>query len=252
MHLFAVLLCSFASISWAASGPQASDRILIKQILGSESVKVIKKKVEKKLKAGEELALGDEIITEAKQIAVLQGYDGSQWKVAPNSSLKLEKLNPDKNNYSYWVFQMAKGSLWGKVQPAADKEGYRLKLKTKNAAMGIRGTEYLVADNELQAELDVLEGKVWWGTSDNFEPGTFTEVKAGEHAEIKGKERSAPVPTKEKGNALLELYHLFWDEKEHQAEETGTTPRSCRDKGMGWRMKDGKPECFVQTKDDVD
>ena len=236
------------NIAWAL--PSTSDRISIDNVVGPSAVKIIRRTGKEEQKSvGDELFLGDTIETTAKQIVSLQSYDGSVWKIAPETSIKLESRQPESNNFSYWIFSMVKGSLWGKVNPGSDKESYKVKIKTKTAAIGIRGTEYLMQGNDAEAEVDVLEGKVWWGPSEKFEPGSFIEVKAGEHAELRNKTISKPIPTIQKGQDLLRKYRLALDEdrKTANGEVQGVSSiEDCHHRGMGWKNKNGSRlgECY--------
>lgn len=243
----------FAFLAFAA--PTASDRIQIKEVFGAKEVRVLINNKENIRYVGDELFLGNVIETKPKQIVLLESFDKSQWKVAPETTLKLEKRLAEKKTLSYWVFGLVKGYLWGKVTPNTDKEGYRLKIKTKSAAIGIRGTEYLLAGND-NSELDVLEGTVWWGKSENFEPNSYVEVKAGEHAEMVNGEIVKPAATTLKGDDLLLKYRLVLskDDLDKAEKENERSPEDCRAMGQGWKSKAGtnRGECYRASPKDAE
>lgn len=238
MKLLILLLVSSLP-AWA--GPDFSDRLQLEKVYGPKEVKVVRAvgKKEATLSQGDAVFVGDEIHTAAGQIVELSAWDKSAWKVAPNSRLKLESRKPDKKTLFYWTMNLVKGGMWGKVEKeAADKNGFRLKVKTKFASMGIRGTEYLVSGDEKLSSLDVLEGVVWWGKSAEFEPGSYKEVKAGQHAEMgpDGKvtlhSSQGDVPT------LAKRYGVVPGETQEPAREPQSID-SCKAQGKGWKAVSG-------------
>lgn len=237
-----------------AAPPSASDRLALKEILGSPDVKVLRQgKTERSetVQRGAELFVGDVVETAARQVLTLEAFDGSLWKVAPGSSLKIEARVPQKKDFFHWTFAMEKGAMWGKVEPRKDADGFRLKVKTRNAAMGVRGTEYLIETKEGFTGLDVIEGTVWFGNSSGFQKGTYVEVKAGEHAEIGPDGHPKPAtPTTLKGSALPEKYGLGAPAPEKEGSRKPVTPEDCRAQGKGWQSKDGSSthgECVNNT-----
>lgn len=243
----------FCLIAYAA--PASSDRVQIKEVFGAREVKVLLNNKEKTLFVGDELFLGNTVETKAKQIVVLEGFDRSQWKVAPETTLKLEKRLSEKKTISYWVFNLVKGNLFGQVTPQPDKDGFRQKVITKNAALGIRGTKYLLSSDQ-NSELDVLEGSVWWGTSPEFEANSYVEVKAGEHSEVQNKEVKKPVPSSLNGDDLLNKYHFVLSQAdiEETAKANVKSPNDCRVHAQGWKSKDGtnRGECFRASPKDLE
>ncbi len=234
--------------SWAINGnsaPSSSDRVEILEVSGPRELKVIRGAGarEQLLKEGEMLFVGDELFTAKDQIASLIAYDGTKWKIAPSTRLKLEARKPEKQNFFYWVLQITSGSMWGKVPKGADgKDAFRLKVHTKSAALGIRGTEYLIRGGDELSNVDVLEGTVWWGTSLGFDVGTYKTVTAGQHAEV-GADRKitvgASIPDK---TALLVTYGLLPSagiEGETENGKKSGSSEECLARGKGWKSNDG-------------
>src|SRR4051812_24827790 len=123
MHIVALLFPILLQASLT------SDRIEITEVVGPPKVVVVRgKKTEESVGKGAEIFVGDEIRSAAKQIVSLRAYDGSQWKVAPETNLKIEKRVPEDKSLFYWVFGIIRGSLWGKVSPQEKKDAFRLKV----------------------------------------------------------------------------------------------------------------------------
>ncbi len=243
---FFILLCSLSLSAMAA--PEISNRIQLEKVHGPREVSVIRAVGNKAetVGAGSVLFVGDTVVTSAGQIVELSAYDGSAWKIAPRTRLKLEARTPDKKSLSYWTFQLVTGSMWGQVpkDPSAG-DSFRLKVKTKSAAMGIRGTEYLLGGDEKLSTLDVLEGTVWWGKSAEFAEGTYKEVHAGEHAEM-GTGGEIQVRSSASDKSTLAKHYGLGPSQAETDPKASATREECFSKGMGWRSRDGLPlgECY--------
>lgn len=239
------LFLIFATAS-AFAAPEASDRIQITKVSGPQEVKVIRGAGAKEeiLGEGGNLFMGDEVQTAKQQIVALSAFDGTQWKIAPNTRLKLEARKPQKSNFFFWVLQIAQGSMWGEVPKSGDplKEGeFRLKVHTKTAALGIRGTEYLTESDGNRSSLDVLEGMVLFGPSLDFGPGSYQEVKAGQHAEIGPDGKITVEPSKGDAAALVARYRLAANASGDSSVVVSNTgsPEECRIRGKGWKSSNG-------------
>ncbi len=249
MSLLAVLFTSLLLLPLTSlAAPEISNRILLEKVHGPKDVSVIRAAGNKSetLGVGDALFEGDTIITAVGQIVELSAYDHSTWKIAPKTRLKLESRKPEKKTLFYWTFQLVAGSMWGevpKVQGGGDS--FRLKVKTKTAALGIRGTEYLLGGDEKLSTLDVLEGTVWWGKNAEFAEGTYKEVHAGEHAEM-GLDGKIQV-NKSTGDksALAKQYGLVPEDNKTTSKPSATRDE-CMQKGKGWRSINGSSlgECF--------
>ena len=91
-----------------------SNQIRIVEVAGAvKEVKVIRAvgKKEAPLRSGEILFVGDEVQVAPRQVVVLQAYDGSQWKLAPETQFRIESRKPDPKTFAYWTFQLTKGSM---------------------------------------------------------------------------------------------------------------------------------------------
>lgn len=242
--LSAILLLAATAASFAGR-PELSDRLQLERVHGPKEVKVIRAAGAREtfLTQGDALFVGDEIRTTAGQVVEISAWDKSAWKVAPLSSLKLESRKPDQNSGSYWVMDLVKGGMWGKVakENSGQKEGYKLKVKTKHATMGVRGTEYLVGGDQKLSTLDVLEGTVWWGKDPAFAAGTYREVKAGQHAEM-GPDGKVNLHSSEGDVPTLAKRYGVVPEEEGGGAAARPAPVSkqvCTEKGKGWKSIDG-------------
>lgn len=239
MLIVSILLCH----GLALAAPDTSDRLEINDVVGPPTVKVIRAgraAKEENVRKGEILFVGDQVEVAPRQIVGLAAYDRSLWKLAPGTRFKVEARKPDRQNFSYWSFRVITGAMWGKVTKIENgKDGFRLKVHTPSAAMGVRGTEYLMNGSGV----DVLEGKVWWGKSAGFEPGSYREVTAGQHAEISAGGEIRVTPSQGDKGKLVKDYGLVVEDDQAQP----TAPHSaqqCAELGLGWRSGAHGGECF--------
>ncbi|MGZ3653631.1 MAG: FecR domain-containing protein [Bdellovibrionota bacterium] len=229
----------------AIAAPALSDRIQISEVVGPKDVKVVRAVGGKEvtLHNGEDLFVGDTLSVAPKQIVGITAYDGSQWKLAPGTVFKAEARKADKATQSFWAFQLIKGSMWGKVKKEAEpKDGFRLKVRTKTAALGIRGTEYLLEGDDTRSGMDVLEGTVWWGNDPAFAPGTYQEITAGHHGEVGVDGKVVVSDTKEDVPALKKKYGLTISADAQSGAAAAGTTAQCLALGKGWKSKDGSSQ----------
>lgn len=238
------MLLAFATTAWA--GPDFSDRLQLEKVYGPKEVKVVRAAGAREtyVGQGDAVFVGDEIHTAAGQIVELSAWDKSAWKIAPLSRLRLESRKPDKKSLFYWTMDLVRGNMWGKVtkEGSSDKDAFRLKVKTRFATMGVRGTEYLVGGDEKLSTLDVLEGAVWWGKDPAFAAGTYKEVRAGQHAEMGADGKVTLHSSEGDVPALAKRYGVVPGENGADApsvKEPPATKELCKAKGRGWKATDG-------------
>jgi ferric-dicitrate binding protein FerR (iron transport regulator) len=192
----------------------SSDAIEIHEIFGDPQIKLIKAISRREIKAnvGDFLLPGDEIETGVKQIVALTAADGSKWKIAPNTRFKIQ--DKSKIDGSPRLLSLIRGSMWGQAVGDEKRDGFKLKIQLKGAALGVRGTEYLIETRDEFSAVDVLKGEVLWGKDVSFRKGSYVIVKAGNRAELaipfKGKRPKRTV--KSKSTEIL-LRHYGLDEK---------------------------------------
>jgi ferric-dicitrate binding protein FerR (iron transport regulator) len=190
----------------------ASDAIEIVEIFGDPQVTLIKSISRREISVSLKHALlpGDEIETKERQVVTLAAADGSKWKIAPKTRLKIQEKS--KSLGMPRLLSLIRGSMWGLAEGEPGKDGYKLKIQLKTASMGVRGTEYLIETTDEFSALDVLKGQVVWGRDLQLRPGSTVTVKAGQRAELrkngKGKRPGKPIKSKRSIAEMLEHYGL--------------------------------------------
>ena len=236
--------------------PSSSDKVLILKIKGAETVPVMKsfpkvKGVEEKLYSGDELVVGDEIRVPANVVVQLRQWDGSNYFLSPGSQFKIDARLPDKQNFASWTFSLARGAVRGQVESDPGKETMKVRIKTPIAAMGVRGTDFLVTyapDNPMRVYM--RKGEVALGRSEKFEPGTFIPVKEKMVAEAMPDVKQRIAPAQEVANAFNEAMKNSGIPEAMDDIPEGKLPQSitqCLHKSMGWREVQGMGplgECF--------
>lgn len=99
---------------------------------------------------------GAKVLTQDKSFVKLLFTDKSQMNLGPKSEMVIEKFPKKKAG----IISLMKGSLRSKVTKnylnKGDEKKSKLFVKTKSAAMGVRGTDFEVTPNSL----DVISGEV--------------------------------------------------------------------------------------------
>lgn len=117
---------------------------------------------EKKLRKQDWLNEGVKIVTGARSFARIGLLDKSQVNIGPNSALIIAKTGVNKKS----VINLMRGMLRTKVTKDPNKKNQRAKskfyIRTKTAAMAVRGTDFQVIFNEQNNVTNLLtfEGEV--------------------------------------------------------------------------------------------
>jgi hypothetical protein len=153
----------------------------IEAIGGSETVAVKREGKEIKLKKGDELKVGDEVITGKSNAVDLRFPDKTLIRVGANSQYKLEE---DSNKLIHRFFS---GIIRVLVPPKKDGSGVQFRMSTPEGTIGVRGTEFVVIRSLDQTTLKGLEGEVLFGKADqNFgDLESFILVKKGYESSVK-------------------------------------------------------------------
>lgn len=239
----------------ASLKPAASNRMRISLIQGASEVAFVsyrKPGVEQKAQLGDELFVGDEVRTGARMRLDLLQYDGSLLRLGPNTNIKLEARVPQKTQQATWVVGLTKGAIHGVIEKATQGSDPKLKVKTKIAAMAVRGTDFIFthAENDSSSKIYVLEGLTWFGRDPEFVEGSYKEVKTREWGEITSEKKSGlpdsgPLP--HDGKPFLQDLEL--NDLGPATKAPGETAEDCRRRGKGWRQIPGSPKglCFEDT-----
>ncbi len=149
-----LLLPLFSAGSSAWAEPVAK----IEAVFGEGAVQVRTTKGTANAAVGRELAVGDRIVTGAKNSAVLRYQDGTKLDIARETDFKLE----DSEKGTQWN-RLKLGEVHASVtkQTGGALKKPRFVIRTKSMTMGVRGTEFVLgADSSGVAQLHTLEGAV--------------------------------------------------------------------------------------------
>ncbi len=132
------------------------------------------------LKKGDWIKEGTLLTSGEKSFVKLFFRDQSQITLGPSSEMKVDSF-PEKES---GIISLVKGQMRSKVsknyRDKADKKKSKLFVKTRSAAMGVRGTDFAVeySPRDDRTQLEVLSGEVVIGTlgaSDSILSAQFLE-----------------------------------------------------------------------------
>jgi hypothetical protein len=103
---------------------------------------------------------GDQLETAEDSWVDLRFCDGGVTRIGENSSYEF-LLPEEEADWVQWSFSLLRGSLRALIQ--GDQDEIKFRLKTPTAAMGVRGTEFLVDVTDEESQVYTLEGSVLWG-----------------------------------------------------------------------------------------
>lgn len=163
MRLFLPLtvLALFTSTAFAAPKKVA----VVKLLRGSVSALTLGKTTP--LKMEDWVEDGSVVKTEDKSFVKLVFLDKSQMNIGPNSEMKIEKFNGKDSG----VIDLVKGKIRSQVTKdylqIQDKDKSKLFIKTKNAVMGVRGTDFMISTNGTNTSTVLFEGEVVFNNISN-------------------------------------------------------------------------------------
>ncbi len=112
------------------------------------------------LGSGDNLAAGDVVRTGAQSSTTLRFVDGARVLVRPDSELKVERLAQSRAGTST-TLRLQHGSADSLVPPARGASApSRYEMRTPQANLGVRGTEFRTAAESGATRIEVLEGRV--------------------------------------------------------------------------------------------
>lgn len=190
----------------------ASDQGAAKAIIVRGDVKAMIDGKVVPVKRGEWLPEGAQVRTKAKSFTKLLFKDKSTMNVGPESQMKIDAF-PEKEA---GIITLVKGTIRSKVtknyMKMDDKEKSKLFIKTKTAAMGVRGTDFQVAFNpvNLNTSLITFEGAVAMAKIAESMGGGFNQgnleaavsgpnavmVKRGQFSAANGNAAKVTIPVK--------------------------------------------------------
>lgn len=153
------LLLALPTLVWAQydAKPAVGDVTLV---IGS--VQVQRGDQQLALARGSQLLVGDNIQTQANGHVHLRFVDGALVSVRPASSLKIVEYRFDKSNPSASVvrFQLDQGVVRAISGQAAESAKDKFRLNTPLAAIGVKGTDFVVESGKGRVNAIVNQGAI--------------------------------------------------------------------------------------------
>jgi len=119
-----------------------------------------------RLKVDDWVEDGAVVKTAEKSFAKLIFIDKSQMNIGPNSEMRIEKFSENDAG----VIDLVKGKIRSQVTKdylqIKDKDKSKLFIKTPNAVMGIRGTNFMISTNGKNTAAILFEGEVVFNKMD--------------------------------------------------------------------------------------
>lgn len=154
--LFLKFILIFCFIQVAVA---AEKKIAVAKILRGE-VNVLTMGKTEKLNLEDWIEEGAIIKTAEKSFAKIIFIDKSQMNIGPNSEMKIEKFSEQDAG----VIDLVKGKIRSQVTKdylqIKDKEKSKLFIKTPNAVMGVRGTDFIISTNGKNTSTVLFEGEI--------------------------------------------------------------------------------------------
>lgn len=145
-----------AVVSMSAFG--ASKVAVVKLIRGEANVLTLGKTTP--LKVDDWVEDGSVVKTEEKSFVKLVFVDKSQMNVGPSSEMKIESFSGKDSG----VIDLVKGQIRSQVTKdylqIQDKDKSKLFIKTQNAVMGVRGTDFMISTNGRNTSTILFEGEI--------------------------------------------------------------------------------------------
>lgn len=152
LFCFLILVALMTTTAWAQKKVA-----MVKLLKGEVDVLTLGKTV--KLKVEDWVEDGSVIKTGEKSFVKLVFVDKSQMNIGPSSEMKIEKFG-DKDS---GVIDLVKGKIRSQVTKdylQMDRNKSKLFIKTPNAVMGVRGTDFMISTNGLTTSTVLFEGSI--------------------------------------------------------------------------------------------
>ena len=134
------MLCSFfiSAFSYAAS---SIGKVL--KLKAPVTILELGKREAYELKEGDGVTEGSSILTQEKSFAIILFEDGHKLTITPNSKIVITQVKKDQPD----VVQLLMGKIRASVKPDQERKAEKFFIKTRSAAMGVRGTEFQAGFN---------------------------------------------------------------------------------------------------------
>jgi hypothetical protein len=158
-YSFLILIALMTTSAWAQK------KVAIVKILKGE-VDVLTLGKTTKLKVEDWVEDGSVVKTGEKSFVKLVFIDKSQMNIGPASEMKIEKFGEKDSG----VIDLVKGKIRSQVTKdylQMDRNKSKLFIKTPNAVMGVRGTDFLISTNGQTTSTILFEGAISFNKLDN-------------------------------------------------------------------------------------
>jgi hypothetical protein len=159
MNLFIFLMLFSTSVF-------AQSKIAVVKILRGE-VTLLTLGKSKQLNVDDWVENGGVVKTAEKSFVKLIFIDKSQMNIGPNSEMKVESFTGKNSG----IIDLVKGKIRSQVTKdylqMKDKDKSKLFIKTKNAVMGVRGTDFLISSNGQSTSIVLFEGEIAFNKFEN-------------------------------------------------------------------------------------
>lgn len=134
----------------------------ISLVIGNTTASGPNRKASQPLKAGSPIYLGDIITTQASGHAHLHFIDGALMSLRPHSRLTIQEYNYDAQTSanSRVTFELEEGTARSISGKAAKEARENFRLNTPLAAIGVRGTDFIVHTSQERTRALVTEGGI--------------------------------------------------------------------------------------------
>jgi len=147
--------------------------------------------------AGGSVQPGDLVHTAPGSWCDLRLCDGSGLRVGEDSRFYYQGADNVRESFVSWAFELARGSLRAAVVGNGKSESVKVRVRTRSAALGVRGTELVIEAEEggrVETALHTLEGEVLMGAREDFESlATLRGSELLSHFEPVGAERMSVI-----------------------------------------------------------
>lgn len=157
------------SVESLAAAHNSSDEVgYVSLVLGKAYIQ--SDGVRQKISKGSKVRVGDLIYTENNGHVHIKFVDEALVSVRPRSSLKVERyefnrLNPRKSAVKFNLLEGVARSISGEAAKSARQ---RFRMNTPVAAIGVRGTDFVVSANSVSTKALVNEGSIVMAPFSNF------------------------------------------------------------------------------------
>ncbi len=159
LYSFLILIALMTTPAWAQK------KVAIVKLLKGE-VDVLTLGKTTKLKLEDWVEDGSVVKTGEKSFVKLIFIDKSQMNIGPGSEMKIEKFGEKDSG----VIDLVKGKIRSQVTKdylQMDRNKSKLFIKTPNAVMGVRGTDFMIATNGKTTSTILFEGAISFNKLEN-------------------------------------------------------------------------------------